>query len=80
MKPCSWAKRSKVHIDDSIVENDQDPDALVLKQDVAKQKVPNLEVSLAADKNTYKPGDRIKLEVLLVNNNAVSANTEKKHS
>jgi hypothetical protein len=41
------------------------------KQNIAKQKAPDLEVSLAADKNTYKPGDRIKLEVLLVNNNAV---------
>ena len=40
-------------------------------ENVAQQKAPDLEVSLVADKHTYKPGDRIKLEVLLVNNNPV---------
>jgi len=35
------------------------------------QKDMELEVSLVADKRTYKPGDRIKLEVKLINNNAV---------
>ena len=39
--------------------------------DAVKQKAPNLEVSLGADKHAYKSADRIKLEVLLVNNNAV---------
>lgn len=39
--------------------------------DALRQKEPELEVSVAADKQRYKPGDRINLEVLLVNNNAV---------
>jgi hypothetical protein len=44
---------------------------VAVTENVTKQKAPDLEVSLAADKHTYKPGDRIKLEVLLINNNAV---------
>ena len=36
-----------------------------------KPKRSDLEVSIVADKRTYKPGDRIKLEVKLINNNAV---------
>ena len=39
--------------------------------DAVKQKGTDLEVSLVAMKRTYKPKDRIKLEVTLTNNNAV---------
>lgn len=43
-----------------------------LKEKVAvKQKATDLVVSLAADKRTYKRGDRIKLEVLLLNDDGV---------
>ena len=41
------------------------------QNDAIKQKAADLDVSLGADKHAYKPGDRIKLEVLLVNKNAV---------
>lgn len=41
------------------------------QKDVMTQKAPDLEVSLVADKHEYKPGDQIKLEVFLVNSNAV---------
>jgi hypothetical protein len=41
------------------------------EHDALKQKGPELDVSVVADKHTYKPSDRIKLEVLLVNNDAV---------
>ena len=34
-------------------------------------KLGDLEVSLVADRHTYKPDDRLKLEVKLINNNAV---------
>jgi hypothetical protein len=37
-----------------------------------EHKGPELEVSIVADKQKYKPSDRINLEVLLVNNNAVN--------
>ena len=38
---------------------------------VVKQKDNDLEVSLVADKHSYKPSDRIKLEVIVTNSNAV---------
>lgn len=41
------------------------------ENDAIKQNASDLEVFLAADRRTYKPGDRIKLEVKLINNNAV---------
>jgi len=41
------------------------------ENDWSKQKGSDLEVSLVPDKQTYRPSDRIKLDVLLVNNNAV---------
>lgn len=41
------------------------------ENDAVKQKASDLEVSLVADKRRYKSGDRIKLEVKLINNNAV---------
>lgn len=39
--------------------------------DTIKQKGNELEVSLVADKHSYKPGDRIKLGVTVINSNAV---------
>jgi|SRR5882672_3040595 len=41
------------------------------ENDAVKPKATDLEVSLVANKRTYKPKDRIKLEVRLTNNNAV---------
>lgn len=41
------------------------------ESDAVKPKASDLEVALKADKLTYKPGDRIKLDVKLINNNAV---------
>jgi hypothetical protein len=41
------------------------------ENDALKQKAIGLEVSLVPDKRTYKPGDRIKLEVKLINSNGV---------
>jgi hypothetical protein len=41
------------------------------QNDSVKQKTNGLEVSLVPDKNSYKAGDRIKLEVTLTNSNAV---------
>lgn len=41
------------------------------ENDAIKQKNTDLEVSLVANKRTYKPRDRIRLEVTLTNNNAV---------
>lgn len=41
------------------------------ENDVVNQNASDLEVSIASDKRTYKPGDRIKLEVKLINDNAV---------
>jgi hypothetical protein len=42
-----------------------------LQENNAVKKIGDLEVSIFADKRTYKPGDRIRLEVKLINNNAV---------
>ena len=41
------------------------------QNDSVKQKSSDLEVSLVADKHSYKAGDRVKLEVTLTNSNAV---------
>jgi hypothetical protein len=41
------------------------------QNDSVKQKSRDLEVSLVADKHSYKVGDRVKLEVTLTNSNAV---------
>jgi len=41
------------------------------EKQAVRQKSSDLEVSLAADKYSYKPGDRIKLQVTLTNSNAV---------
>lgn len=41
------------------------------ENDAIKQKGGDLEVSLVADKHSYKAGDRMKLEVTLTNSNAV---------
>ena len=41
------------------------------EDDAIKQNGTDLEVSLVANKRTYEPKDRIKLEVMLTNNNAV---------
>jgi hypothetical protein len=41
------------------------------QSDSVKQQARDLEVSLVADKHSYKAGDRIKLEVILTNSNAV---------
>ena len=41
------------------------------ENEVVKPKPGDLEISIAADKRTYKPGDRFRLEVNLINNDAV---------
>src|SRR5215212_891527 len=41
------------------------------QKETVEQKAPDLGVSLVADKHRYKPGDPVKLKVLLVNSNAV---------
>src|SRR5690349_20200119 len=43
----------------------------IQENDAVKQKGSDLEVSLVSDKYSYKPSDRIKLEVTLTNSNAV---------
>lgn len=40
-------------------------------KDAVKEETNDLEVSLVANKHSYRRGDRIKLEVTVINNNAV---------